>query len=76
MNSSVAHDLLDQTNGVGRVGFIKEYHGVHFPDTILLGLLLCFLDEILNVFFSRSTMYLRADTSQHFLVDYSFKLPS
>jgi hypothetical protein len=67
MNSSVAHDLFDQTNGVGSVGFVKEHHGVHFPDTILLSLLLRFLDEVLNIFFSRSTMYLHVQDRKGFI---------
>ena len=67
MNTSITHDLFDQTNGVSRVGFIKEHHSVHVLHTILFGLLLGFLDEFLNVIFSSSTMYLQADLSQPLL---------
>ena len=49
MDSSVTHDLLDQTNGVSCVGFIKEHHSVHLHFLVYLGLLFSDSNEFSDI---------------------------
>ena len=49
MNSSVTHDLLDQSNGIGCVSFIKEHHSVHLHFLIFLCLFFSLMNEFNDV---------------------------
>ena len=61
MQPSVAEYLFDQTNGVSRVGLIKEYHSVHVQGSVLLCLLLSFSYESNDILLLGPSVYLRKD---------------
>ena len=61
MQPSVAEYLLNQTNGISRVGFVKEYHGVQVQGPVLLRLLLSFSYESNDILLFGPSMNLRKD---------------
>jgi hypothetical protein len=58
MQPSITHDLFDQTNGIGRVGFVEEHDGVHILFLISLGLLFSLSNEFCDINLSCTAMNL------------------
>jgi hypothetical protein len=59
MQPPVTQYLLDQTNGVGSVGFVKEYHSVHVQGSVVLCLFLSFRYKFNDILLFGSSMYLK-----------------
>ena len=58
MQSAVAHDLLDQTNGICCICLIKEHHCIQSTLPVYLGFFLSFLNKLCDIRFCDASVYL------------------